>query len=144
MSSHTGALRSFAKKLTLLLMVRGIVAWTTVWFFVWGVIVLAVRFSGLLKGKWLALGLLGCIPLALIAVVREWRRREEFSKIRAAYDDLNQCGGVLMAEEVSDMSQWQAQIPAAAVPVLRWRNGRAFGLLGMSAVFASAILLLPD
>jgi hypothetical protein len=144
MSSHTGALRSFAKKLTLLLMVRGIVAWTTVWFFLWGVVVLAVRFSGLLKGKWLAFGLLGCIPLALIAVIREWRRREEFSKIRAAYDDLNQCGGVLMAEEVSDMAQWQSQLPAAAVPVLRWRNGRAFGLLGMSAVFAAAILLLPD
>ncbi len=144
MSSHSGALRSFAKKLTLLLMVRGIVAWTTVWFFLWGVVVLAVRFSGLLKGKWLAFGLLGCVPLALIAVIREWRRREEFSKVRAAYDELNQCGGVLMAEEVSDMSQWQTQIPAAAVPVLRWRNGRAFGLLGMSAAFAAAILLMPD
>jgi hypothetical protein len=144
MSSHAGALKSFAKKLTLLLMVRGIVAWTTVWFFLWGVVVLAVRFSGLLEGKWLALGLLGCVPIALIAAVREWRRRESFSKLRAAYDDLNQCGGVIMAEEVTDMSQWQSQLPSPAVPALRWRKGRAMGLLTMSAAFAAVILLLPD
>src|SRR5262245_8785865 len=117
MSSHTGALKSFANKLTLLLMIRGAVAWTTVWFFIWGVVVLAVRFSGLLKGKSLAYGLLGCIPLVLIVAIREWRRREAFSKIRAAYDDLNQCGGVIMAEEASDMSQWQSQLPSPAVPV---------------------------
>jgi hypothetical protein len=144
MSSHAGALKSFAKKLTLLLMVRGMVAWTTVWFFIWGVVVLAVRFSGLLKGKWLALGLLGCIPIALIAAIREWRKRESFSKLRAAYDDLNQCGGVIMAEEVTDMSPWQSQLPSPSVPALRWRNGRAFGLLTMSAAFSAAILLLPD
>jgi hypothetical protein len=144
MSTHSGALRSFAKRLTLLLMVRGAVAWTTVWFFIWGVVVLAVRFSGLLKGKWLAIGLLGCLPLALIAAIREWRRREAFAKVRAAYDDLNRCGGVIMAEEVSDTSSWQQHLPTPAVPVLRWRSGRAFGLLTLSAVFAAAILLLPD
>jgi len=144
MSSHAGALKSFARKLTLLLMFRGAVAWTTVWFFLWGVVVLAVRFSGLLKGKWLALGLLGCIPIALIAALRQWRRRESYSKLRAAYDDLNQCGGVIMAEEVTDMSQWQSQLPSPAVPALRWRNGRALGLLTMSAAFSAGILLLPD
>jgi hypothetical protein len=144
MSSHAGALKSFAKKLTLLLMIRGMVAWTTVWFFIWGVVVLAVRFSGLLKGKWLAFGLLGCIPIALIAAIREWRKRESFSKLRAAYDDLNQCGGVIMAEEVTDMSPWQSQLPSPSVPALRWRNGRAVGLLTMSAAFSAAILLLPD
>jgi len=144
MSSHAGALKLFAKKLTLLLMVRGMVAWSTVWFFLWGVVVLAVRFSGLLKGKWLALGLLGCVPIALIAAIREWRRRESFTKLRAAYDDLNQCGGVIMAEEVTDMSQWQSQLPSPAVPALRWRKGRAMGLLTMSAAFAAVILLLPD
>lgn len=144
MSSHADALRSFAKKLTLLLMIRGAVAWATVWFFIWGVAVLALRFSGLLKGKWLAIGLLGCIPLAMIAAWREWRRREVFSKIRAAYDDLNKCGGVIMAEEVSDTSQWQDQLPVPAVPTLRWRSGRAFGLLAVSAIFAGVILALPD
>jgi hypothetical protein len=144
MSAHAGALRSFAKKLALLLMVRGAVRWTTVWLFVWGVVVLAARFSGLLKGKWLAFGLLGCVPLALLAALHEWRRREAFSKIRAAYDDLNRCGGVVMSEEIADMSQWQEHLPPAAVPALRWRGGRSFGLLGLAASFAAITLLLPD
>ena len=144
MSSHASALGSFAKKLSALLMLRGIVAWTTVWFFIWGVVVLAVRFSGLLTGSWLALGLLGCLPLALIVCVREWRRRESLSKIRAAYDGLNQFGGVIMAEEVADTSGWQAQLSAPAMPVLRWKSGRALGLLAMSAAFAGVILALPD
>src|SRR3954464_8794814 len=107
MSSHSGTLKSFAKNLSLLLMLRRAVQWTTVWFFIWGVVILAARFSGLLKGEWLTIGLLGCVPLAIIAAWREWRRREAFSKIRAAYDDLNQCGGVIMAQETADMSQWQ-------------------------------------
>jgi len=33
--------------------------------------------------------------------------------------------GVLMAEEVADMSQWQSRLPSPSVPALRWRNGRA-------------------
>lgn len=144
MSSHAGALKSFAKKLTLLLMIRGAVTWMTVWFFLWGVVVLAVRVSGLLKGQSLALGLLGCIPLAMFAAWREWHRRESFGKLRAAYDDLNQCGGVIMAQEVADTSQWQSSLPTPAVPQLRWRSGRAIGLLGMSTVFAVGILLLPE
>jgi hypothetical protein len=49
-----------------------------------------------------------------------------------------------MAEEVSDMAQWQSQLPSPAVPAVRWRNGRSVGLLSMSAVFAVGILLLPD
>lgn len=144
MTSHAGALRTFGKKLALLLMVRGAVRWTTVWLFVWGVVVLAARFSGLLKGKWLLLGLLGCVPLALLAAWREWRRRDSFSKLRAAYDDLNRCGGVLMAEEAADMSQWQEQLPSPSVPALRWRGGRTFGLLSISAAFVAVTLLLPD
>src|SRR6185437_15006830 len=144
MASHAGALRSFAQKLALLLMVRSAVAWMTVWFFVWGVVVLAVRVSGLLKGHGLALGLLGCIPLALIAAWREWRRREAVTKIRAAYDNLNQCGGVIMAQEAADMAEWQSALPVPAAPILRWRSGRALGLLGISGVFAATILLLPD
>jgi hypothetical protein len=144
MSSHGGTLRRFATKLALLLMFRRAVQWAAVWLFIWGVIILAARISRLVNREALAFGLLGCIPLAAIAAAREWRRREAFSRIRAVYDDLNRCGGVIMAEEIADMSQWQGQLPQPAMPSLRWRGGRAFGLLGMSAVFAAITLLVPD
>jgi hypothetical protein len=144
MNSHSQALQSFAKKLSALLMLRGAVRWATIWFFVWGVFVLASRFAHWLDFNFLLAGLLGAIPLAMIAAIRENRRRAAFSKIRAAYDGLNQCGGILMAEEVAEMSAWNANLPEAKSPALRWRGGRSLGVFGLSALFVAVALLLPD
>lgn len=143
-SSHAGALRAFARKLALLLMFRGAVRWATAWFFIWGVVVLAARIAGLLDDRWLLIGLAGAAPLAAVAALREYRRRNAFSHVRAAYDRINQCGGVVMAEETADMSDWQSRIPGPSRPALRWRSGRALGLLGLSGVFVAVTLCLPD
>ncbi|MEY2465587.1 MAG: hypothetical protein QOD03_108 [Verrucomicrobiota bacterium] len=144
MSAHTQALHSFARKLSLLLMFRGAMRWTTVWFFIWGVVVLAARIAGGKNSDWLFWGTLGFIPLAALAALREWQRRASFSNVRASYDELNQCGGVVMSEEVADMSAWQGKLPAAASPVLRWRSGRSMGLLAVSVLFIGVTLSLPN
>jgi len=125
-------------------MFRQSLRWAAAWFFVWGVVVLAARISGAPNAGWMPLGLLGAlVPMAIASSV-EWRRLPKLARVRAAYDNLNACGGLLMAEEAADMSAWQASLPTAAVPALRWRGGRAFGLLGLAALFAVATLLLPD
>src|SRR4051794_26353291 len=111
MNTHAHTLRSFARKLSWLLMFRRAVRWISVWFFIWGVVVLAARIAGV-KGTWLAAGLQGFVPLAVIAAIVQWRRRVAFNGVRAAYDGLNQCGGMIMAEETADMSAWQGQLPA--------------------------------
>lgn len=144
MSPHSQTLRNFARKLSVLLMFRGAVRWTTLWFFVWGVVVLAARFAGVVGDTWLLAGLFGFLPLAIFAAAREWRRRVAFPTVRAAYDGLNQCGGVIMAEETADMTAWKEQLPSPESPVLRWRSGRSLGLLGMSAAFVLVTLSLPD
>jgi hypothetical protein len=144
MKSHSQALHSFATKLTTLLMVRQAVRWTTAWFFIWGVIVLAVRFSGVHFADWLLYGLLFAVPLAAIAALRENRKRVAFAQVRAAYDGLNRCGGVVMAEEAAEMAAWQATLPQPTSPVLRWRGGRTLGLLTVATLFVGTSLLLPD
>ncbi|HLP78258.1 MAG TPA: hypothetical protein VK327_15240 [Candidatus Paceibacterota bacterium] len=144
MKSHSQALHAFARKLSLLLMFRGALRWATLWFFVWGVVVLAARFAHWLNTNILLLGLLGAIPLALVAVALEYQRRAAFQTVRATYDGLNQCGGVVMAEEASEMSAWEAALPKASVPNLRWRGGKSFGLFGLSAAFVAVTLLLPE
>jgi hypothetical protein len=144
MSAHAHALRSFARRLSWLLMFRRAVQWTTLWFFVWGVVVLALRIFGVINKPWLLIGVLGFVPLAVAAGIREWQRRQAFAKVRAAYDGLNECGGVIMAEETADMSAWEGQLPEPAAPVLRWRSGRSLGFLGMAAVFVLITLCLPD
>jgi hypothetical protein len=132
------------RKIVRLLMLRSVVQWLTLWFFVWGVAVLAGRISGRLPGEWLALGLLGVVPLAALAIWRGHRQRPPLAKVRASYDQLNLCGGILMSEEAADMSAWQSRMPATAAPRLRWHSGRAMLLLGVSALFTATALLLPE
>ena len=64
----------------------------------------------------LALGLFGAAPLVLLAVLRAKKQRAPFTAIRANYDRLNACGGIIMSEEAADMGAWLAQLPEAAVP----------------------------
>ncbi|HEX5400405.1 MAG TPA: hypothetical protein VFY06_15260, partial [Verrucomicrobiae bacterium] len=75
---------------------------------------------------------------------RAGKQRPAFTSIRANYDRLNACGGIIMSEETADMGAWQTQLPEAAVPKLRWQSGRPLLLLGVSAVFAVTTLLLPE
>ena len=143
-TSHSAALQSFARDLQWLLAARLGVQFATVWFFVWGVVVLALRIFGTQDTFWLALGLFGIIPLILFSIIRARQLKPEFSKMRASYDRLNACGGVVMSEEAADMGAWVAQLPAAVVPKFRWHSGRAMLLLGGSALFAATALLLPE
>ncbi|HEX4349820.1 MAG TPA: hypothetical protein VH251_05515 [Verrucomicrobiae bacterium] len=143
-SSHPEALLAFSKKLSLLLLLRVTVQMMTVWFFIWGVLVLAMKIGGLQETQWLAMGLLGFVPIALVAGLRERRRQPAFEKIRANYDRMNACGGVMMAQETADMGAWFAHLPAASIPKFRWRNGRMLLLLCVASLFAATALLLPE
>ena len=143
-SSHPEAIQAFTFKLKLLLTLRVVVRMATVWFFVWGVFILAMRIANMQHTEWLALGVFGFIPVALLAAWREHRNYPGNTNIRANYDRLNACGGVLMSEEVADMGAWLAHLPKAVVPKLQWRSQRSLALLGLAAVFAATALLLPE
>ena len=142
--THPAAIQAFAFKVKLLLTLRVVVRMATLWFLVWGVIVLAWRISQVQATAWLALGIFGFVPIALLAVGRERRRLPSLTKLRANYDRINACGGIVMAEEAADMSAWLVDLPPAAVPKLRWRSTRALLLLGLAAGFAATALLLPE
>ena len=141
--SHAKALQSFARDLQRLLALRLVVQITTVWFFLWGVVVLALRIFGAQDILWLSFGLFGSVPLAYLAWCRAKMQRAPFTAIRASYDSLNACGGLIMSEEETDIGAWLAHLPEAAVPKFSWHSGRAMLLLGVSALFVATALLLP-
>jgi hypothetical protein len=141
---HARALRSFARDLQWLLALRLGVQLATVWFFVWGVAVLALRSLGWQKSCWLATGLLGILPIILFSLIYSPRLLPEFARLRASYDRLNACGGMVMAEESAEMSAWLDQLPPTADLQIRWRNGRAMLLLLISTLFILVALLLPE
>ena len=95
----------------------------TLWFFIWGVVVLMVRISGAQHTEWLALGLLGFVPLAIVAGARERSRQPAFVNVRACYDRLKACGGILMSEEVSDMAACATAGGRRAEAALAQRTG---------------------
>jgi hypothetical protein len=143
-STHPQALLAFAQKLNRLLLLRVAVQVMTVWFFIWGVFVLAMKIAGVQNTQWLMPGLLGFAPIAIIAGLRERRRQPAFDKIRANYDRVNACGGVIMSQETADMSAWLAHLPGATVPKFHWHSGRTMLLLCVASLFAATALLLPE
>jgi hypothetical protein len=142
--SHNQALKAFARRLERLLVMRSAVQMATVWFFVWGTAVLVCKISGLHATQWLPLGIFGVAPIILLAMARAHRRQPAFTTVRANYDRLQMCGGVMMAGEMADMGEWQARLPAASVPVLHWHCARALGMLGLSLLFMATTLWLPE
>jgi hypothetical protein len=146
--SHQDALKHFVARITRLLMLRRAVQWLTVWFFIWGAITLAVRMAGFNQTYWLALGIFFALPAILFAALRARREIPDFAKVRASYDQLNACGGVVMASEAAnestDMRAWFDQLAPASVPQLQWHSARALWLLLVAAGFAATTLLLPE
>ena len=142
--SHASALQSFARNLQWLLTLRLAVQLATVWFFTWGVVILALRIFGVQNIYWLTIGLLAVAPLALLASWRAKKQRAPITKIRASYDHINSCGGIIMSAETFDADAWITQLPKVGAPKLRWNSGRAFLLLSSSAVFVMITLLLPN
>lgn len=142
--SHARALQSYAQALQRLLALRLGVQLVTAWFFIWGVVVLALRIFGLQNVFRLALGILVIVPLILFAVFYARRLNPEFARLRASYDRLNECGGIVMAQESGDMSAWFNRLPDAVVPKFRWHGGRALFLLLVATFFLAITLLLPE
>ena len=143
-SSHATALQTFTRHLQWLLALRLALSLATMWFFVWGVAILAMRFFGVQNPYWLTVGLAAVVPLVLLA--GRWGQKKCASQgtIRAAYDHLNECGGLIMSAEFAQMEPWLAQLPDPSVPKLRWRNGRALLSFSVSVFFVAAALLLPN
>src|SRR5260221_8897332 len=66
-ASHTQALHTFDRRLVRLLFARNAVRWMTLWFFVWGVVVLAVRIGGGAQTQCLGGGFLSILSLLIDA-----------------------------------------------------------------------------
>jgi hypothetical protein len=143
-ATHPQALLTFTRRLNRLLLLRVAVQSMTVWFFLWGVVVLALKILQVRPIEWLLLGIFGFVPLVILAGLRERRRQPRFEHVRANYDRLNACGGMIMSQETADMSAWLARLPAATVPRFRWHSGRPLLVLLVAALFAGTALLLPE
>ncbi len=144
MNTHQEALRDFSRRVVRLLAFRTALRWATVWLLALGVVVLVVRVTTRLPVHHLMLGLLGLLPIVVVAAWLERRRRPALTTLRAELDWHNGCGGLLMASEQADVSAWAQELPATRTPAIRWRSGKALNLFGASALFLAITFAIPD
>jgi hypothetical protein len=138
------SIEQFRQRLGLLLLLKYGLTALTVWSFVFGTAVLALRGATGLDRLDLLWGLLS-LPVAFIpAAWLAWRRLPSPAAIRALLDRHAQCGGLLMTEAEVPIGDWQSKIPEVRQPGLQWRGERSWGLFAASLAFVVIAFLVPQ
>jgi len=138
------AVRQFRSRVGSLLFLKYSVAALTVWAFVFGVVVLALRAA--LGTPWQTL-IWGCAtaPFALIvAFVLARKRVPEANSVLALFDQREQCGGLLMSGAEQSIQDWQSVIPRLNQPALGWRFQIPSALFGVALAFLIAAFAIPQ
>ncbi|MDH3583433.1 MAG: hypothetical protein OER86_04385, partial [Phycisphaerae bacterium] len=86
----------------------------------------------------------GLIPVIIAAVVIAARQVPRPATVRALLDRHGDCGGLLMADEETDLGAWSQRVPSVAAPTVRWRGGRAGGGFLLALAFLLVGFLVPQ
>jgi hypothetical protein len=130
-------------RIWLLLALRAALLGTAGWCFVWGVASLVGRAAFDLPRGAMLWGAAGLGFILIWAMVLAARRVPGQSALRALIDRTSRAGGLLMAEEEAEIGDWRLQL-AVERPVMRWRAGRRWAMLGLSLAFLMVTFALPQ
>jgi hypothetical protein len=144
MNLQDKAIRRFRRHLGTLFFLKYALPLATVWAFVWGTGVLALRAAAGVERPPLLWGLAGLVVCVVAAVVLARRRLPAGSAVRALLDEQSGCGGLLMAGEEQELGVWRQKMPALALPQVRWDGRRAGTLLAIAAGFVLVSFLAPQ
>lgn len=140
---HESAVEDFYRHIAKLFIVRQSVGAVTLWAFIWGTAVLAIRTTQDVSAEVLLWGLIG-VPLALVFAVRSASRQlPDRTTVRALLDDRGDCGGLLMAGAERDMGRWRRVVPEVATPRLSWSYRRPMAIFAASIIYILLGFFLP-
>jgi hypothetical protein len=137
------AIQQFRWRLAALLVLKHVLPLATLWGFVWGTAVIALRAVGV-ERKPLLWGLLGLAACLAGALLRARRQMPSVATLRALLDEQNGCGGLLMAGAEQELGDWRQRMPILHVPRLHWDGRRAVTLLCIAAGFVLLSFLAPQ
>jgi hypothetical protein len=134
----------FRQRVLLLYVLKFSLAALTIWAFLFGTAVLALRVMPGLSRVELLWGL-ASMPLALMpAVILAWRHRPALAAVRALLDRHGRCGGLLMAGADHPLGEWEERLPEVRQPGLQWRGRRSGLLFACATAFVLLAFLLPQ
>jgi hypothetical protein len=136
-------IQQFRLRLAGLFVLKYALPLATVWGFVWGTAVIALRAAGVERKPllWGMMGLAACLAAALL---RARRHMPPATAIRALLDEQSGCGGLLMAGAEQELGGWRQRMPALQSPRLHWDGRRAGTLLAVAAGFVLLSFLAPQ
>jgi hypothetical protein len=138
------AIHRFRRQVAMLFVLKYALPLATVYAFVWGTVVLALR-AALEVERWpLLWGLAGLAVCVAVAVVLARRRLPSATAIRALLDEQSGCGGLLMAAAEQELGGWHQRLPALTPPRVRWDGRRSATLLAIAAGFVLLSFLAPQ
>jgi len=132
------------RRLAALLTLRYTLAAAAAVLFAWGTAVLIARVGwqiDRLPLVWGGIALAGAIVFGYLAARR---RVPSDRQLRAMVDRQSLAGGLVMAQDETDMGAWQSQLNIHAAPVVRWRSKRAWSLAAAGAAFVAIAFAVPD
>jgi hypothetical protein len=144
MTTQDLAIQSFRRRLAALLVCRQALGLATVWLFLWGTAVLALRASLGTPELPLLWGLAGLLPCVAAAWLLGSRQVPRVAAVRALLDRESHAGGLLMAGDERPLGAWEEALPDVSLPRVRWRARRACGLFAAGAAFVAAAFLVPQ
>ena len=144
MKPTTEIIKELEKRIWSILTVRQSVAWCAAWFFLLGVVVLAVRMLTWWPTHYLVAAAGAVLPIAVFIAFRQWNQRPRLDALRAVVDKHNEAGGMVVAEGEVDMRHWEKELPELDLPEFRWRSSRPLMVFASSAVFLAVAFLLPQ
>ena len=135
------------------------VLYCTVFLFVWGVAVLAMRaggwervldaaipvpfFGNAYGSGMLTIGLFGLFAGIPAAWFIARRRVPRDRKLIAVLDKHNESGGLLMTSLETEIGEWEAELAKVSVPETRWNGRRTLSILALAFCFAATSLFVP-
>jgi hypothetical protein len=144
MHPQDNAIRRCRRRLALLLVLKYALPLATVWGFVWGTTVLALRAAAGMERKPLLWGLAGLAACLAAAIALARRRMPSATAIRALLDEQSGCGGLLMAGAERELGGWRQKMPTLRLPRVQWDGRRAAMLLAIAAGFVLLAFLAPQ
>jgi len=128
----------------LLLILRLLLRFSTIFAFVLGMVVLIARVGFVVRRSFLLWLFLGYLPFFVSAVLLSVKRIPSWSSLNALLDSQNNCGGLLMASDEVDLGFWQARLGSLDAPVLRWRAGKRAAVFTLAAMFVVVSFIVPQ
>ena len=144
MPSDSKEFKQLEKRIWALLTVRQIVWWSAWWFFALGLTVLLVRILTWWPTHYLVAAIAGVLPVAVALGIWRWKHRPDRVAIQALLDRENRAGGLIMASEQVETSDWKRESGELTIPQFRWRSNRGMMVFASAAVFLGIAILLPE